>query len=125
MFEDAEVIYAYTRRDAIADGVLIDVTETAREAGIRFPAALTAAVWAQYVAVPPGVTCQDEAGRLWDVVWMTRCAIARAPADADTVRVRLYVRNDNRQPRPVTLKAVCGPDDDGSPCITVMMSDED
>jgi hypothetical protein len=26
------------------------------------------------VSVPPGVACQDEAGRLWDVLWMLRCA---------------------------------------------------
>jgi len=36
------------------------------------------------------------------------------------------IRNDNRDrtPPPVRLKALCGPDDDGSPCITVMMPDE-
>jgi hypothetical protein len=105
--------------------VLVDVTETAREAGIRFPVALTAAVWAECVAVPEGVDGQDEAGRLWDVVWMTRCAIAMAPAGADTVPVRLHVRNDNVRPPPVTLKAVCGPGDDGEPVITVMRPDED
>jgi hypothetical protein len=87
MFEDADVIYSYSRAQAIEDGVLVDVSETAREAGIRFPVAVTAAVWAEYVAVPDAVEAQDEAGRLWDVLWMTRCAITRAPAGADTVRV--------------------------------------
>ena len=57
--------------------MLIDVSQTAREAGIRWPVALTAAVWAKCVAVPPGVACQDEAGRLWDIVWMLRLAIGR------------------------------------------------
>ena len=28
-----ELIYAYTRKQAIADGVLVDVTETAKEVG--------------------------------------------------------------------------------------------
>ena len=45
-----EVIYAYTRAEAIADGVLIDVTETAKEVGFRLPVALTAAAWADCVA---------------------------------------------------------------------------
>jgi len=31
MFEDTDVIYSYTRAQAIDDGVLVDVTETARE----------------------------------------------------------------------------------------------
>jgi hypothetical protein len=39
MFEDADLIHRYTRADAIRDGVLIDVTQTAREAGFRWPVA--------------------------------------------------------------------------------------
>ena len=63
MFEDADLIHRYSRADAIRDGVLIDVTEAAREAGFKLPVALTAAAWGKCVAVPPGVECQDEAGR--------------------------------------------------------------
>ena len=65
------VIYSYTRAQAVADGVQVEVTKTAQEAGIKFPMFLTRAVFDNYVAVPEGVTGQDEAGRLWDVVWMT------------------------------------------------------
>jgi hypothetical protein len=36
MFEEADVIYRYTRADALRDGVLIDVTEAAQEAGFTF-----------------------------------------------------------------------------------------
>jgi hypothetical protein len=38
-----------------------------------------------------------------------------------------HVRSDNRERTPplVRLKAVCGPADDGSPCITVMLPEED
>jgi hypothetical protein len=39
--------------------VLIDASGTAREAGIIFPVALTAAAWARCVSVPPGVVGQD------------------------------------------------------------------
>ena len=62
------IIYAYTRAQAVADGVQVDVTKTAQEAGIKFPMFLTRAVFDAYVAVPEGVTGQDEAGRLWDVI---------------------------------------------------------
>jgi hypothetical protein len=40
------LISRYTRAEAIADGVLIDVSERAREAGFTVPVAVTAAVWA-------------------------------------------------------------------------------
>jgi hypothetical protein len=74
--------------------------------------------------VPEGVECQDEAGRLWDVVWMARHAVCESPP-GPLAWVRLYVRNDNRRPKLVRLKAVCGPDDDGRPCITIWLPDED
>jgi hypothetical protein len=45
MFEEGDLVHRYTRADALRDGVLIDVTETAREAGIRWPVALTCAAW--------------------------------------------------------------------------------
>ena len=35
------VIYAYTRAQAVADGVQVDVTKTAKEAGISFPVFLS------------------------------------------------------------------------------------
>ena len=117
------VIYSYTRAQAIADGVQVEVTKTAQEAGIKFPMFLTRAVFDKYVAVPPDVTGQDEAGRLWDVVWMTRFAIIRARPGCDRLPVALYVRNDDRTARLVKLIATCGPldIDDPSPAITVMM----
>jgi hypothetical protein len=121
------VIYAYTRAQAVADGVQVEVTKTAQEAGIKYPMFLTRAVFDKYVAVPDGVTGQDEAGRLWDVVWMARFAILRARPGVDRIPVAFYVRNDNRAARLVKLIATCGAldIDDPQPAITVMLPDED
>ena len=126
------VIYSYTRAQAVADGVQVEVTKTAQEAGIKFPMFLTRAVFDAYVAVPPNLTGQDEAGRLWDVVWMTRFAILRHSTinpqpSTSRLPVALYVRNDNRAAKLVKLIATCGPTDvdDPQPAITVMMPDED
>jgi hypothetical protein len=125
MFEQADLVHSYTRADALRDGVLIDATAAAREAGFKFPVALTAAAWGKCVAVPPGVLCQDEAGRLWDVLTVLRFA-ARGQAGAE-VRFGVHVRNDNRERTPplVRLKALCGPGDHGEPVITVVLPDED
>ena len=122
-----EIIYAYTRAQAVADGVQVEVTKTAKEAGIKFPVFLTRTVFDAYVAVPPNVSGQDEAGRLWDIVWMTRFAILRAKPGVDRLPVALYVRNDNRAAKLVKLIATCGAldIDDPQPAITVMMPDED
>jgi hypothetical protein len=84
------------------------------------------------VTVPEGVTGQDEAGRLWDIVWMLRFGILRsrpgaAGAACTRIPVAFYVRNDNRAARLVKLIATCGAldIDDPQPAITVMMPDED
>ena len=121
------VIYAYTRSQAVADGVQVEVTKTAQEAGISFPVFLTRTVFDAYVAVPPDVQGQDEAGRLWDIVWMLRFAILRSRSHTDRVPVALYVRNDNQRAKLVKLIAQCGPldMDDPQPAITVSMPDED
>jgi hypothetical protein len=122
-----EVIYGYTRAQAVADGVQIEVTKTAQEAGIRFPVFLTRAVFDNYVTVPEGATAQDEAGRLWDIVWMLRFAILRNHNHTERLPFALYVRNDNHRAKLVKLIAQCGPldMDDPQPAITVMMPDED
>ena len=68
--DDWNLIDVYTRWQAFSEGALIGVSETAKIAGFLIPVALTSAVWAKYVAVPDGVEGQDEAGRLWDILWI-------------------------------------------------------
>src|SRR3974390_3613033 len=123
-----DVVYQYTRSQAIADGFQIEVTKPAAEAGIRFPAFITRGVYEQCVAVPPGVTGQDEAGRLWDVVWMLRFAIIRSQPGTSRLVVALYVRHSDKHPARLTkLIATAGAVDvdDPAPAITVMLADED
>jgi hypothetical protein len=126
-----ELVHSYSRAQAIEDGVLVDVTEIAREAGFRIPVALTAAAWADCVAWSDSdrtrQTSQDEAGRLWNVVWMSHLAARRAAGRDGTV-VELYcVPRGGRgsQPRKTQLRMVIGPDDDAAPVITIMCLGED
>jgi len=71
----SNVIFTYTRAQANTDGVLIDVSETAHEAGFSISVALTATLWSDIAAIPERLrNSQDRAGRLWDVLWMAVCA---------------------------------------------------
>ncbi|GAA3048480.1 DUF6573 family protein [Streptomyces glomeratus] len=88
---EADVIHAYARAQALADGVLVAApTELAREAGFRVPVALTAAAWAHCVLWGDEdsrrQTPQDETGRLWDILTMTRSAIRRSQGGAAALR---------------------------------------
>ena len=126
MFEEADVIYSYTRQQAIDDGVLIDVTETAKECGFRYPVALTTRVWTE-VIVPDDEAKkygQSESGRLWDLLWLLFVAIKTSKAPGEEIRYSVIV-SDGRKRRTAQLKALCGPGDKGEPVLTIMDPAED
>ncbi len=114
-----EVISSYSRAQAIEDGVLVDVSETAKEAGIKYPVALTRAVFERCVALPKRYRgFQDERGRLWDVLAMFR--FAAHATSGDELRYRLKVSG-----RLVVLKAMIGPGDTADAVVTIMLPEED
>jgi len=120
------VIFSYSRAQAIEDGVLVDVTEMAREAGFKFPVAVTSAVWDGYIvpdprSVPLG---QSEQGRLWDVLFVLRSYIQRSGGRATIYFPVLFIMKARKR-RKFNLKAVCGPGDAGEPVITIMLPGED
>ena len=127
-----KIIYSYTRKDAIDDGVLVDVTETASEAGIILPTALTDTVWENCVEWDKADADrkqihQDMDGRLWDVLYMAYHAIRNNPTQS-VLRYKLYRVprcGVGRKAREITLKIMCGPGDQGEPVLTIMMTEED
>ncbi len=122
-----EIVSIYTRAQAIADRVLVDVTATAQEMGIRYPVALTHAAWAKCVKAPVSTAnvSAAERVRLWDVLWMFRGAARCASTDLTEIPFALYVGNDAAEMALVALKAVCGPGDNAEPVITIMLPEED
>ncbi len=74
-----EVIDRYTRAQAIEDGVLIDVTNVAKDAGFVFPVAVTSRVFHE-VIVPPeeAASFQDDVGRLWDMLSILKMEVKRS-----------------------------------------------
>jgi hypothetical protein len=119
-----DVIHHYSRAQAIADGVLVDVSESARELGFRAPVAVTAAVWARCVAWSSEKGDHDELGRLWDVVWMARLA-TRSAKEQSEVNYILRVEQTDKSVGLVALRLCIGPGDEGEPVITIMLSEED
>ena len=127
-----EVISVYTRAQALADGVLIDAGSMAREAGFRWPVAITAGAWAECIAWDDAdserQTHQDQSGRLWDVLFMAAYA-ARANANAGPeLLFELYrVPRDGQatESELTTLKLVVGPGDGGEPVMTILLPNED
>lgn len=119
-----EPISVYTREQGLEDGALVDVSQTAAEAGFKFPVALTAALWADINDIPDSKQgIQDVDGRLWDVLWMARGAVNRAGQSGDQV-VYSLVMHVGRSTY-YRVKAHIGPGDEGEPVITLMRPQED
>jgi len=102
-------IYAYTREQAIEDGVLVDISdlELTKNAGIKVPICLTSNVHA-LCEVPKGLEgWQDYNGRLWDVLWMAVCAfkavLSNAKNDKHLVPFKVIFQTGLKQRKTVTL----------------------
>jgi len=127
-----DVIYSYSRAQAIEDGVLVDAGSMAQEAGFKWPVAFTSAVWDDCIAWTDEDKAkqayQDQSGRLWDVLYMASHTIRTSNGSSDQLRFELYrVPRDGKSMKAelVTLKLIVGPGDQGEPVITIMMPNED
>jgi len=132
------VIHRYTRAQAIEDGVLVDVSEVAKEAGFVVPVAVTRAVFGLIEpTAAESAFGQDLQGRLWDVLWMARQAIRRSRPAAlrhgreelvysliFQMRGRASASYTNGRQR-LRLKIHSGPGDEGEQVITIMLPQED
>ena len=113
-----DVIYSYTRKQAIDDGVLVDLS---REPVIKtfwnHPFACTDSVWA---VIEAGVSAGlDLDGILHDVCWLARCAVSQAQ-QTDLINFTVTIRNHDHE-----LKLQCGPGDNLKPVLTLMFRHED
>ncbi len=127
-----EVIFTYSRAQALEDGVLVDAGEMATEAGFRFPVAITAAAWSDCVvwtdADSAGQVHQDQSGRLWDLLFMAHHAIRSSRSGGDRLTFQLCrVPRDGKSTEPAitTLKLIVGPGDEGEPVVTILLLNED
>ena len=101
--------FTFNRAQTIHEGLLLDVTETAQQAGFRWPVALTRSVWSNCVQWSPSDSkdqvTQDEAERLWDVLMLAANAARHAPQEARDILYRLYrVPRDGRITKPCLVR---------------------
>lgn len=128
MFSKEDLIVAHNRKQAIEDGLLIDASREAFDAGFFYPLALTKAAWCELVAVPEGASDETKSGNLKELLAMLRfyAQMATANGPASEIQFSHYVfGGGDEEPRVGNVKAVLGPDDEGRRCITVMLPGED
>lgn len=113
------IISKYSRADALEDGGLVDCSATAREAGYLHHFGVTAAAWQVISTIPRSTSWQDVEGRLWDVLFVGRSAIRRAPAGVSRVSFEVILSTRENRKGHVTFVLDLGPGDGGEPVFTL------
>lgn len=123
------VIFAYSRKQAINDGVLIEIPyNMRREAGVTVHCAMTAELYAEMC-----VTAQDRSlgqsfeGRLWDMLSNFRfaCKLSGAGLTSEMTFSLIIASSAPKRKRVVLVKTVISGGDDSEPVITFMLPDQD
>lgn len=113
---ELDLIVGYSRREAIADGVLVEASEgdfaaTTRQF-FKVPVAMTEAVFAMI----------DSAEDWHQVCRCLITAISHHPPESTEPELLVSLPRGSSH---WTVKAVMGPDDEGAACLTLMLPDED
>lgn len=128
-----DVVFAYTRAQAIADGLLVEIDREgiAKEAGFVVPVAVTSGVWAlvEPTEEERDAWGQSVEGRLWDVLFMAHFAIQRQLDGGTAMYYNMLFRMQGREgfrngAHTQQIKLVSGPGDHGEHVITIMLPDE-
>lgn len=124
--EEWEYVSRYSRSMALADGVLIDVTEQAKLFGFTLPVAITDGAYVDAVIEYCRGTNTQEAARLNAVLMTVRDAIrSKIKHASDRVYFRLPTADAEGTYYHLTLIAHCGPGDSPAPVITIMRPEDD
>lgn len=123
-FDDFDVIDAYSRTEAIEDGLLVDLSSTAREAGVPYPVCVTSTVYADCIGFPVDDSVWDENERVTDLLTTVSAFVRMAKGERE-IAFEMPIFDDDGECQPIALKLVCGPGDMGEPVLTIMKPDED
>ena len=124
--KDWNVVFEYSRAQAIADGVLVDVTEQAKSIGFKLHTVVTGTIFHGYVEPPVGLDGEGQsvAGRLHDLLTLALFA-ARASKGTDRVYFKVDFLMAPGKTETVDIIAHIGPGDTPAPVLTIMMPEDD
>jgi len=121
------IIYSYTRTQAIADGTLADITDIAKDAGFRYPTAVSTHLYHEVLNPSESLAAQGQSllGRIWDMLTILRLSIKSQPDTSWLTFSPLFVMTPDTSPAPITIISTVGPGDHGEPVITLYLPEDD
>lgn len=124
--ESWNVVYSYSRAQAIADGVLVDVTEAAKSIGFKLHTVVTDHLFHGYVEPPAGLDGEGQSvtSRLHDLMLLALFA-ARKAMNTDRVTFKVDFLMAPGRKETIEVVAHIGPGDHGEPVLTIMLPEDD
>ena len=123
-----DIIDRYTRAEALADGVLYDLSAQAPDVCrqlFKYPIACTAAVYDLITrAINHPEWHNDIKGVIWDILYMSQHAPDKRMIDASTALFTVIITGTGRK-RYHRLKLQVHPGDQAEPVITILLPEED
>jgi hypothetical protein len=115
-----EVVYSYTRKQAIEDGVLVISVRLRRSRSTgNFRSRAPATVWA-IIEAALKKDGQDLNGICHDISWMALIAVRTGRQDAGQIHFKVIIAGTKH-----ALKLHIGPGDTPAPVLTLMLPNED
>ena len=127
MNESFDVIYSYTRSQALEDGVLIDITEFAKEAGFRFPTAVSANLYYNILTPTSSLVSQGQSfeSRVWDLLNILHATIKSNPNTSRLTFSPPFIMTHGMKPSPIEIVSTIDPGDHLDPVITIFLPEDD
>ena len=127
MNKSFDVIHSYTRSQALEDGVLIDITELAKEAGFRFSTAVSANLYYNVLTPVSSLSSQGQSfeGRVWDMLNVLRASIKSNPDTSRLTFSPLFIMVPGMPPSPIEIVSTIGPGDNLEPVLTIFLPEDD
>jgi len=125
-------VFTYTAEQGVNDGILYNISENhpkeVKEAGFKILLLCTERVFLDLISITPMADkmCNDTAGRVWDVCYMARHAIAKNPNSSNRVDFKMNAIIYSENPTEVELKiTIEGYNETGTPCMIISYKNED
>ena len=116
MFEEKDIIYKYTRQDALNDGLLVSLKNYSNDTRLyKYPIAVTKAVWDIISQQPSAGAC------IWDLCWMSQ-KMGKKIDDSTVIFPTIIIHNGEE--KTLLFKLQVHPGDNMEPVITIMLPDE-
>ncbi|MEN9871857.1 MAG: hypothetical protein RLZZ171_2849 [Cyanobacteriota bacterium] len=126
MFQPQDIIYTYTRKQAIEDGLQVCVSE-------QFPNDTKVFQYPVYFTHEVGKLCQGQGVIIWDICYMAAATSKTQPTDSAIIEYSVIVEGAERSPDffedefpcyRLWAKCEAKDIDDPTPVITILFPDE-